>query len=55
MSTVCQRCGAEIKNVFRMGDFTFGGECIGKVDAALFERLAMWQWTSRLPMRTAAS
>lgn len=30
---VCNRCGARIKHVFRVGGLTFGSECIQKINA----------------------
>lgn len=37
--TICSRCGAEIKNVFRVGELVFGSDCILKINEAEFNRV----------------
>lgn len=35
----CNRCGTEIKNIFRVGELIFGSDCILKINDAEFSRI----------------
>lgn len=58
---VCERCGAQIKNIYRIGKFSFGSECVLHIDANyLSERygnnqgkaVAVFEWIKKQPKKT---
>lgn len=58
--TVCNRCGSQIKNVYRIGNFMFGSECVSHIDANYLREkygdnqskvAAVFEWIKKQPKK----